>query len=133
MEIFFKSSHEWIESCLKLSSHVRGGGFQSHREIYDFSRVCASFYFDSGRVESEPLFGILFAIVLLQILHVYWVETSQVLGVIYVLAEGWESISFVCRSSLTFGVDDVPCVVRISVMASRWTSMTALILYLGRG
>ena len=24
MKIFFKSSHEWIESCLKLSSHVRG-------------------------------------------------------------------------------------------------------------
>ena len=25
MKIFFKSSHEWIELCLKLSSHVRGG------------------------------------------------------------------------------------------------------------
>jgi len=24
MMIFFKSSHEWIESCLKLSSHVKG-------------------------------------------------------------------------------------------------------------
>ena len=24
MKIFFKSSHEWIESCLKLSSHVKG-------------------------------------------------------------------------------------------------------------
>ena len=23
MKIFFKSSHEWIELCLKLSSHVR--------------------------------------------------------------------------------------------------------------
>jgi len=28
----------------------QGGGFQSYREIYDFSRVCASCYFDSGRV-----------------------------------------------------------------------------------
>ena len=24
MKIFFKSSHEWIVSCLKLSSDVRG-------------------------------------------------------------------------------------------------------------
>ena len=24
MKIFFKSSHEWTELCLKLSSHVRG-------------------------------------------------------------------------------------------------------------
>ena len=24
MKIFFKSSHEWIELCLKLLSHVRG-------------------------------------------------------------------------------------------------------------
>ena len=29
---------------------------------------------------------------------------------------------------MTFGVDDVPCVIRIPVMASRRTSMTALIL-----
>ena len=24
MKIIFKSSHEWIESCLRLSSHVKG-------------------------------------------------------------------------------------------------------------
>ena len=24
MKIFFKSSHEWIELCLKLLSHVKG-------------------------------------------------------------------------------------------------------------
>ena len=61
-------------------------------------------------------------------MYVFQVETSQVLGVIYVLAEGWESISFIRRSSMTLGVDHVPCVVRISVMASRRTNMTALIL-----
>ena len=61
-------------------------------------------------------------------MYVFWVETSQVLGVIYVLAEGWESISFIRRSSMTFGVDDVPCVIRVSVMVSRMTSVTALIL-----
>ena len=61
-------------------------------------------------------------------MYVFRVETSQVLGVIYVLAEGWESINFIRRSSMTFGVDDVPCVIRISVMASRRTSVIALLL-----
>ena len=63
-------------------------------------------------------------------MHVYWVETSWVLGVIYVLAEDRKSFSFIHRSFGTFGVDDVPCVVGISVMASRGTSMIALILEL---
>ena len=61
-------------------------------------------------------------------MHVYWVEISWVLGVIYVLAEDRKSFSFIHRSFGKFGVDDVPCVVGISVMASRGTSMIALIL-----
>jgi len=41
-------------------------------------------------------------------MHVYWVEISWVLGVIYVLAEDRKSISFIRRLFGTFGIDDVP-------------------------
>ena len=97
---------------------MSGGGFQSHRKIYDFSRICASCYFDSGRVGPWPLSWILFAIVLLQVLHVHWVETSRILDVIYVLAEGRETVGFINKSTVTFGVDEVPCVIRIAAVTS---------------
>ena len=51
-------------------------------------------------------------------MHVHWVETGRVLGVIYVLVEGRESVSFIRKPSKTFGVDEVMCVIRIAVMTS---------------
>ena len=71
---------------------------------------------------------ILFAIILLQVLHVHWVETGRVLSVIYVLAEGWESVSFIRKWSMTFGIDEVPCIFRIAVVTSQRTSMVTFIL-----
>ena len=69
----------------------------------------------------------MFAIVLLQVLHVHWVETSRVLGVIYVLAEGRETVGFINESTVTFGVDEVPCIIRVAAVTSRRTSMVTFI------
>ena len=44
------------------------------------------------------------------------------------MAEGWESISFINRASMTLGVDDIPCVIGVAVVASRRTGVMALIL-----
>jgi len=74
------------------------------------------------------LSGILFAIVLLQVLHVHWVETSRVLSVIYVLAEGQETVGFINKSTVTFGVDEVPCIIRVEAVTSRRTIMVTFIL-----
>ena len=71
---------------------------------------------------------ILFAIVLLQVLHVHWVETIWILGVIYVPAEGRETVGFINKSTMTFGVDEVPCVIRIAAVTSQRTSMVTFIL-----
>ena len=71
---------------------------------------------------------ILFAIILLQVLHVHWVETSQILDVIYVLAEGQETVGFINKSTVTFGVDEVPRVIWVAVVTSRRTRMVTFIL-----
>ena len=71
---------------------------------------------------------ILFAIILLQVLHVHWVETSRILGIIYVLAEGRETVGFINKSTVTFGVDELPCVIWVAAVTSRRTSMVTFIL-----
>jgi len=34
------------------------------------------------------------------------------------MAEGWESISFINRASMTLGVDKIPCVIVEAIMIS---------------
>ena len=53
-----------------------------------------------------------------EVLHVHWAETGRVLGVIYVLTEGRESISFIRGPSMMFGVDEVLCVIRKVIVTS---------------
>jgi hypothetical protein len=61
---------------------------------------------------------ILLAIILLQVLHVYWVETGRVFSIVYILAEGWESISFIGMSSMMLGADKITCVIVEAIMIS---------------
>ena len=94
-----------------------GRRLQSHREVYEFSRVRSSCHFYSGRVDTQPLTRVLFVIVFLQILHDDWVEADRVLSEIYVLTEGWKTIGFVCWPSVTLGIDDISCVTVVTTIA----------------
>ena len=95
-----------------------GRRLQSHREVYEFSRVRSSCHFYSGRVDTQPLTRVLFVIVFLQILHDDWVEADRVLTVVYILTECRETIGFVCSPSITLGIDDVPCVTVVTMIAT---------------
>ena len=102
-----------MPQALKPSEGCR---LQSHRKVYDFSRVCPSCHFDSGRVDTQPLTGVLLAVVFLQILHVDWVEADRVLSMVYVLTKGWEPIGFICRASVMPGVDDISCITEVAAI-----------------
>ena len=103
-----------MPQALKPSEGCR---LQSHRKVYDFSRVCPSCHFDSGRVDTQPLTGVLLAVVFLQILHVDWVEGDRVLSVVYVLTECWKMVGFVCRASMTPGIDDISHITEVTMIA----------------
>ena len=90
--------------------------FQNHREVYNFCRICPSRNFDSSRVDTQPLTGVLLAVVFLQILHVDWVEADRVLSIVYVLTKGWEPIGFICRASVMPGVDDISCITEVAAI-----------------
>ena len=62
----------------------------------------------------KPLTRVLLTVAFLQILHIDRVEADRVLGVVDVLAEHGETISFIRRASAASGVDDFPCIVEIS-------------------
>ena len=62
----------------------------------------------------KPLTRVLLTVAFLQILHVDRVEADRVLGVVDVLAERGETISFIRRASAASGIDDFSCIVEIS-------------------
>ena len=39
-----------------------------------------------------------------------------ILSIVYILDECGESIGFICRASMTLGVDDIPCIIGIAVV-----------------
>jgi len=70
----------------------------------------------------------MFAIVFLQILHVDWVEAGRVFSVVYVLAEGWEPIGFICMSSIALSIDEIACILLKKVTIPRGAGVMTLVL-----